>query len=314
MAIPKLRTGIAMLIGATLIGVVLVVAGIGSRHLFEKKASETKASQAQTNRPKKAIVEEDRFHVAAVQGVVDFVQDGKVYVLQAGDLLSLKDVIRTGKGARVLLHRKSSELEVRENLEVQLQSIANQQAEFSIIGGKGAMSANVRDVESTVRINSDDIHAVNVGPSRWVVARGEEGKVAVAVSEGNVQFAGHGSSVIVKAGTESVATKTLPPSSPNRTPEDLLLDVVWPEASQAHDVAAIEGKASPASTVLVNGREVTVNADGTFKAEVPLKVGNNPVQVQAEDLQGRKKVAAETVRRQANAPALESAKEDLWAP
>jgi hypothetical protein len=57
-----------------------------------------------------------------------------------------------------------------------------------------------------------------------------------------------------------------------------------------------------------------VNVDGTFKAEVPLNVGNNAVHVQAQDLQGRKKVADETVKRQAKAPALESAKEDLWAP
>lgn len=303
-----------MLIGAALIGVVLVLAGIGSRRLFERQTTNRTPSHARAVRHTKAPASGDRFYVAAVQGSVEFVQEGKVYVLQAGDLLSLKDVIRTGKGARVLLRRKSSELEVRENLEIQLQFIADKQAEFSILGGKGAMSATVQDVESTVRINSDATHAVNIGPSRWVVARSEEGKVAVAVNEGNVQFAGHGRSVMVKAGSESVAAANAAPSDPVRTPQDLLLDVIWPEETQAHDVAHIQGTASPSSTVSVNGHDVMVNVDGTFKADVPLKVGNNAVRVQAQDLQGRKKVANETVKRQAKAPALESAKEDLWAP
>ena len=303
-----------MLVGAALIGIVLVLAGIGSRRLFERQPVSRTSTHARAARHTKATTDGDRFHVAAVQGSVEFVQEGKVYVLQAGDLLSLQDVIRTGKGARVLLRRKSSELEVRENLEIQLQFIADKQAEFSILGGKGAMSATVQDVESTVRINSDATHAVNVGPSRWVVARSEEGKVAVAVNEGNVQFAAHGHSVLVKAGSESVAAANAPPSEPVRTSEDLLLDVVWPEETAAHDVAHIQGKTSPSSTVSVNGHDVLVNVDGTFKAEVPLKVGNNAVRVQAQDLQGRKKVADETVKRQAKAPALESAKEDLWAP
>jgi len=314
MAVLKFRTGVLMLIGAGLIAAVLVMAGIGSRRLFERHTSDRNSVHPRADRPLKALADEDRFHVAAVQGSVGFVQEGKVYVLQAGDLLSLQDVIRTGKGARVLLRRKSSELEVRENLEIQLQFIADKQAEFSIIGGKGAMSATVQDIDSTVRITSDATHAVNVGPSRWVVARGEEGKVAVAVSEGNVQFAGRGRSVMVNAGSESVAAANAPPTDPVRTPEDLLLDVVWPEETQAREVAQIEGKTSPSSTVLINGREVPVNDNGTFKAEVPLKVGNNALHVQAQDLQGRKKVADQTVKRQAKAPALESAKEDLWAP
>lgn len=314
MARLKLRTGILALLGIALIGAALLLAGVGSRHLFERRPNERKATVVRPVRPSKLVPDEDRFRVAGVQGTVDFLQDGKVYVLQAGDLLSRQDVIRTGAGASVLLRRKGSELELRENLEVQLAFIADRQAEFSIIGGKGDMSATVQDNDSTVKIHADATNAVNVGPSRWVVARGEAGKVAVAVNEGNVQFAGRGRSVIVKAGTESLAASNKPPSDPVQTPEDLLLDVVWPEQQQERDTARIAGKAAPSSTVRVNGQAVVVGDDGTFKAEVPLKVGNNAVEVQARDVQGRKKSATENVRRQAKAPALESAKEELWTP
>lgn len=313
MASRKALTRLLFVIAALFIGTVLLLAGVGSRQLFERPRHR-KAVAVRPTRPTKEAPNDDRFRVSGVQGTVEFLQEGKVYVLQAGDLLSLQDVIRTGAGARVLLRRKGSELEVRENLEIQLQFIADKQAEFSILRGNGDMSAKVDDSEATVKIRSDETQAVNVGPSRWVVARGEQGKVAVAVSQGAVQFAGRGRSVVVKAGRQSVAPSNQPPSDPVETPADLLLDVVWPEQTNLQRTATIEGKTSPLSTVSVNGQVIDTHPDGSFKANVPLKVGNNDVEVKARDVLGRKKSLSGTLHRPPKAPSLEAAKEELWAP
>ncbi|MDX2020348.1 MAG: hypothetical protein SF187_08900 [Deltaproteobacteria bacterium] len=314
MASRKLRKGLMLVAGAAVVGVVLVVAGIVSRQLFEQPR---KTSGLVAPRPRslaKPRTDDDRFRVAGVQGTVEFLQDQKLYVLQAGDLLSLSDVIRTGPGARVLLRRKGSELEVRENLEIQLQSIADKQAEFSILRGSGDMTATVEDSEAIVKIRSDQTQATNQGPSRWVVARTEAGQVAVAVSAGSVEFAGRGRSVTVKAGSESVARANGAPTDPVQTPEDLLLDVVWPETTETLHTTKVEGKAGATTKVLINGKRVLVDADGRFSADLPLQVGRNAVDVEARDLQGRTKKVSQTITRTPKAPALESAKEDLWAP
>lgn len=310
----KVRNGLFMLAGAAMVALVLVLAGVLSRQLFERPTAGMKNVMPRARNHSKARAEEDRFRVAGVQGRVEFLQDQKLYVLQAGDLLSLQDVIRTGPGARVLLRRKGSELEVRENLEIQLQAIADKQAEFSILAGTGDMTATVEDNDAVVKIRSDQTQATNLGPSRWVVARGEKGEVAVAVSAGKVQFAGRGRTVTVKAGSESVAAANQAPSDPVQAPEDLLLDVVWPEATETQRTTKLVGKAGTTTKILVNGKRVPVGNDGRFSAELPLQVGRNAIEVEARDLQGRQKKFSQTITRTPTAPALESAKEDLWAP
>jgi hypothetical protein len=310
----RVRNGLFITAGAALVALVLVSAGAVSKHLFERPRAGMKNVTSRSRNPSKAHLEEDRFRVAGVQGAVGFLQDQKLYVLQAGDLLSLEDVIRTGPQARVLLRRKGSELEVRENLEIQLRAIADRQAEFSILRGTGDLTATVDDKDAVVTIRSDRTQATNLGPSRWVVARGDKGEVSVAVSAGKVEFAGRGRTVTVKAGSESVAAAHEAPSDAFLTSDDLLLEVVWPVATETQPTTRLVGKTGLTTKILVNGKRVLVGNDGRFFADVPLQMGRNAVDVQARDLQGRRKRESQTITRAPKAPALESAHEELWAP
>jgi hypothetical protein len=64
--------------------------------------------------------------------------------------------------------------------------------------------------------------------------------------------------------------------------------------------------------VIVNGVEAPVDDDGNFRAQVPIAVGPNRVEVRAEDISGRKRSVEKTLKRPPPAPTLQQANEDLW--
>ena len=312
MARPRFRSFKLAFFAATAGAAILFLAGLGSQKLFEKKSPSGPPAALQARRTLFPTTDPTRFRVTGVQGGVECVQDGRTYALQPGDLLSLQDVIRTAAHARVLIRRGGSEIEVRENLEVRVEALAQQTAKFSVLSGDGDLSASVAGNDETLAIAADATESVNMGASRWVVARTQSGKVAVVVAKGQVKFRSHGQAVTVNAGTESAAAPGQPPTAPRAFPSDLLLSVIWPESPPTKDTAQIQGTARPSSHVVINGRTVEVQADGTFAAEVPVKLGANAIRVQEQDIEGRHKAVTGTVRRVRSAPTLEVQKEDLW--
>ena len=104
------------------------------------------------------------------------------------------------------------------------------------------------------------------------------------------------------------------PTDPEPIPQEILLSVIWPEDDHVVAQAKIKGKAQPSSRVNVNGVETEVGADGAFRASVPLKIGKNRVQVDAEDILGRTKSVDKEVVRAATPPTLEPSDQELWNP
>jgi hypothetical protein len=151
---------------------------------------------------------------------------------------------------------------------------------------------------------------------------GPSGQVSVLAAKGTVGFAAHGKEVTVTAGTESTAAPGSGPDDPEPIPEQLLLSVIWPELDRPESVAQaaltgqvagqVTGRVRPSSRVKVNGVETAVQADGRFAARVPVAVGENRLDVEAQDILGRKKTVSKVVKRPAPAPALETSPEDLW--
>ena len=69
---------------------------------------------------------------------------------------------------------------------------------------------------------------------------------------------------------------------------------------QKGKVVRVRGKATDPSgvfEVLVNGKEAELNEQGDFKAEVRLRVGNNQINVTAEDLEGNRATETFTIQR-----------------
>ena len=296
----------------TLVAAVLLMATLISRRFFEERKPEMPAGLS----PVAPLVPEGNanlFRVAALQGEVEALQNGQWYVVRAGHLLSSKDVIRTKPGARALLRRGSVELDLRDNMDLRLEDLEQETARVGLLRG-GKVSATVGGNKEHVEITALHTKTANVGAARFVVSLSPSGKVNVATSEGAARFSGKGKEVIVPSGSASSAMPDEAPTDPEPIPQEILLSVIWPEDDRVVAQAKIKGKAQPSSRVNVNGAETEVDANGTFRANVPLKIGKNHVQVDAEDILGRTKSVDKEIVRAANPPTLEPTDQELWNP
>jgi len=307
--IKKARFQIVVL---TLVVAVLAVATMLSRRFFEDRKPEMPAGLSPVA-PVTPESNQNLFRVTALQGDVEALQNGQWYVVRAGHLLSTKDVVRTKPGARAMLRRGSVELELRDNMDLRLDDLEKETARVGLLRG-GKVSASVGGDNEHVEITAAHTKTANVGAARFVVSLSPSGKVNVATSEGSARFAAKGKEVLVPGGTASVAMPGQAPSDPEPIPQEILLSVIWPEDDRVDNQARIKGKAQPSSKINVNGVETEVGQDGLFRANVPLRVGKNHVQIDAEDILGRTKSVDRMVTRAAPAPTLVPSNQELWNP
>jgi hypothetical protein len=291
---------------------VLVLATLMSRRFFERRKPEAPAG---LSRIAPVVPESDShlFRVTALQGVVEALQNGQWYIVRPGHLLSTKDVVRTAVGARAKLRRGGVELELRDNKDLRLDDLEKETAKVGLLRG-GKVLASVADGNEHVEITARHTKTANIGAARFVVSVSPSGKVNVAASEGSARFSAKGKEVVVSTGSVSTALPDQAPSDPEPIPQELLLSVIWPEDDRVNNQARIKGRAQPSSRVNVNGVETEVESDGTFRAVVPLKIGKNHVEVNAEDILGRSKAVERVVTRAAAAPTLEPTGQEIWNP
>jgi hypothetical protein len=295
-----------------LVAVVLVLASLLSRWFFEQRTPEMPAGLS----PVAPVIPEPDtryFRVTALQGEVEALQNGQWYLVRAGHLLSIKDVVRTRPGGRVVLRRGSVELELQGNMDLRLDELEKETARVGLLRG-GKVSASVAGTGELVEITARHTKTANVGAARFVVSMSSSGKVNVAASEGAAKFSAKGKEVVVQSGHVSTAMPDEAPADPEPLPQEILLSVVWPADDRLVGEAKVKGKAQASSRVAVNGVETEVAVDGTFRATVPLKIGKNRVQVEAEDIVGRTKSVDKVVTRAAPPPSLVPLDQELWNP
>src|SRR5687768_2737608 len=143
MARPRLRPFFLAVLAAAAVAAILFVAGMGSRKLFVRKPSRRSPAASQVTRLLFAQADSSRFRVTSIHVPRDSMHHGRTYELQAGHLLSLQDITRTAPHARALIRRGGSENEVRENLEIRVEPLAEQTAKFSVLSADGNLSASV---------------------------------------------------------------------------------------------------------------------------------------------------------------------------
>jgi hypothetical protein len=285
----------------------LVAASVVSRQFFEGPTRQASPHHPQVL----AAPALSLYRVAAIEGPVEVLHLGQWYVVQAGDLLPLSDVLRTPKGSRAILRRGGVEIEVREEVDIRLEKIASDTAaSFDLI--RGTVAASVDNSNEQVTISGGGARAVNKGAARFVFELGPNGQVVLGTARGTALFEARGKELEVPAGHESIARPGEEPSDPEPLPEDLLLSVIWPELEHSATNVEVAGKTRSNSRVKINGVEIPVNPDGRFAQSVPLFVGPNKVEVQAEDILGHKKATNRTIRRTPPSPTLEPTEEDLW--
>jgi hypothetical protein len=252
------------------------------------------------------------FRLVTGQGHVEAYRDGQWSPIPRGDLLRSPDVVRTSPGARAVLSLgPSTEIELKENVEIRLDRLSKNEVSVDLLRGK--VFARVPRAGDHLTVTASDTRTSNDGPTHFIVKADESGRVSVAATEGSVRFLSAGKEVLVRQGSETRAERGGLPSDPERVPEELLLSVVWPQGEWHLARAPITGMASPSTAMTVNGAPVSVGADGRFTASVPLQPGANEVRVEAEDLSGRRTAHTSTlVRLPPQRPELTPVPGPLW--
>ena len=253
------------------------------------------------------------FRVVGSDGEVEAFRDGRWNPIQRGDLLTPQDVLRTAPGARAVLRvGASSEIELREKVEIKLERLSGTGAIIDLRRGK--VEARVARAGDNITIGASETRTSNDGPARYVVMADEtSGRVSVAAIEGIARFASGGKEVIVTQGTESRSERGGVPADPEKISQDVLMAVVWPEGERHEAKATIAGRVRPSSAVNVNGASLAVAPDGRFTISVPMREGPNQFRIEAEDIVGRKRSDAATlVRSVAQQPELTPVRSKLW--
>jgi hypothetical protein len=303
---PPRRINSGVLVG---IGVALIVlAALVSRRVLEPRPA---AQPGPAASPAGSVADAGTFQVASAVGTVEAGRNGAWRRIKNGDTLTRADEVRTAAGAGAVLRLSAgTEVELREKVEIGLDRLPSG---ASVDLRHGKVFARVSGPDG-LEINAHDTRTANEGPAHFVVMSDDSGRVSVAALTGSARFSAGGKTLTVPAGSESTSVPGGPPSDPERIPEEVLLDVVWPADEQRHavDQATVEGRARPSTTVSVNGTSATVGPDGRFTAVVPLRVGKNTLDVAAEDLTGRTRRTSETVLRHGPPPPLRPETTNPW--
>jgi hypothetical protein len=259
-------------------------------------------------------VESRIFQVAEASGRVEAFRDGHWIPISFGDVLTQEDQVRTGAGRAVLRFGSNIEVELRERVEVRLDSISRAGASLDL--RRGRVVARVGQDGGKMTITAAKTRTENEGttPSRFIVTADDRGRVAVAATEGSARFESAGRSVSVAAGTASHAEPDQAPADPEKISEDVFLSVVWPGGGdRTADKAPVSGRVDPGATVRINGAPADVDRGGRFGATVPLRDGNNAVEVEVEDAAGRVKRDKRDIRKVSlKPPDLQAEPTELW--
>jgi hypothetical protein len=254
------------------------------------------------------------FQVVSSEGQVDAYRDGRWIAIGKGDQLTRDDVVRTVPGAHAVLRLSAGgEIELREKVEIRLDRLSAAGSSVDLRHGKVVARVG-GEASDTLAITARETRTSTEGPAHIVVQADEHGQVSVAALKGTARFAAAGKTVVLREGTETRSRAAgAPPDDPEKIPEDVLLQIVWPEGERHGDTATVQGHVAAASLVTINGAPTPVGADGAFQATFPLREGANRVKVSAEDLAGRSREAQGTiVRRPTRPPKLDAEPRDLW--
>jgi hypothetical protein len=306
---------------ARVVGNLLLAAGVVgalfgasrlSHLLFERSPHGPGAAPSAPGTPPVSGDEAGIFQVTAADGQVDAYRDGRWIAIQRGDLLTRDDVVRTVVGARAVLRLSvGTEIELRERVEIRLDRLSTAGARVDLRRGK--LVARVASAGDALAITARETRTSNEGPAHFVVMADEHGQVSVAAIKGTARFAAAGMTVAVPEGTQTRSRLGEPPEDPEKIPEEVLLQVVWPAVETHADTASVEGRVGRSALVTINGAPAVVAPDGRFAAEVPLREGPNVVNVETEDLSGRTRRAAATLQKgRTRPPKLAPVPAQLW--
>jgi hypothetical protein len=263
--------------------------------------------------PDAAVEAVPAFAVRDVTGVVEAGRGTAWRRLASGARLFAGESIRSGDDGRAVLESPGGdELELRERVTLEVTLLSRTLTELTLTQGKlrAATAANTE----RFAVSAGSARAVAPGSTRFTVYADERGAAYVATGSGAVQVAAAGRAVVVAAGAQTFVEPGRAPKDPFPVPAEVFLAVAWPAREQRQSRATVEGRTLPGTIVEVNGVRQRVAPDGSFAAPVVLREGPNPLEVRAEDLEGREKTLRESVNARTVGPPLEADPSKIYDP
>lgn len=225
--------------------------------------------------------------ISEVVGAVTVTNGESEQSAKAGIALSADDRIVTGADGRaVLMLGPDTRIRLQQESTMQVTSVTDDEVKLELEGG--LLEATVRPNSSAVRVgNSGRELLATDADLRFGV---DDDGLAIEASRGTVAVAGV-PGVAQLGPDERVTLSTGEEPVLRPIPDELLLDVDWPEPKVRGKTATITGVTEPGATVIVAivGQptvQATAAADGSFAAEISLGSGTNVVNVHTVSLFG----------------------------
>jgi hypothetical protein len=212
---------------------------------------------------------------------------GGAEAAESGRELVRGDRIATSADARaVLALGADTRIRLAPASTVEVQSVDEEGVSLEL--ENGALQARVRPESGAVRVSNRRREVLSTGGEFTFAAR--DGMVEVRALTGDLMMQGV-DEVRIESGARATISDKHAEIGP--IPDQLLLDVAWPEglAARVQDEAfTVTGQTEPGAEVTVSGGfgHTTVIADamGAFIADVPLAEGENSIRISAVDLLG----------------------------
>ena len=240
--------------------------------------------------PRTAAAGSGQLTVSRLQGRVELreVDGGNWQPLAANARVPERSSVRTDDGASAVLSGGDGlSVEVAPLSQVELVAVENQLAKLVL--ERGRLSARMGGAVGALQVGAAGSGALvqAKGKAAFSLLRDDFGKVAVAVTDGNVALSAEQQSVRVGPGQQSIVPVGKPPSPPVHIPTSLFLKVAHLPSRLNKRATELSGEASPGAAVFVNGVSAATDESGRFSVRVPLQEGKNELRVMAHDALGR---------------------------
>ena len=230
-----------------------------------------------------------------------------------GTLLPVDSRVLTGEdGSARLQYGDNAELFLADSSSIQV--ISADPTGLRVELESGTVSARVRQGAAPLNISNRG-RSVGATDADFTVMVGHSGPMSASSQRGRISLTGMGEQGILEPNTSVHSDKE------NRTAvlplsESLLFDVEWPEEKETRDsTVEVAGTTDPYATVtLGSGSDavrVRADRDGRFRATVPLREGENDIQLRVRDVSGREATRRQALSRDTTAPTIEAA-EVVW--
>src|SRR5262249_47351769 len=154
--------------------------------------------------------------------------------------------VRTVEGTATLTGGDQYEVQLEPQTEVAVDELTDSISRVMLGGGMATakVQGTGKHVFEVHARNSDAVARTRQGT--FAISNNLEGTVAVGTKEGEVELAGRGKTVIVRAGQGSVVRPGQAPSDPGTLPSSLLLKVDWPDNKiLTHPEVTVAGQSEP---------------------------------------------------------------------